>query len=738
MGLIYHLPFVEGEGHQTKESVRGHVLDIDYVFKEAKYKKSRSPRWVNVGGSAYALDFDGYSTFMKDEPLEIEGSFTIFVQIAARCFEACHGNVSTTIIDQLDRAECRGMALGLFRHGEVLVEVGDGEQIVKFQTESSIRLYQQTFLAAVYNETDRTIRLYIDGETAGLKSCGRPVRTSAVPLSIGRNNTPFQISDTFTGGMFAGLMRELQIFDEALSMKEVEKEYRRTVNEERLTPDDVDLDERLLLDDVHRPHYHAIPPQHWMNEPHAPFYYKGTYHLFYQKNAAGPYFSNLHWGHWTSEDMVYWKNEPTALFPKKEVSPSGVWSGSAAIGPDGVPLLFYTFADFNEKFNQGVAVARPKDVTDTSLVQWEMDEERAIVQTEKQGIASEFRDPFVWKDDREELWYLIIGGGIEHKGPTTWIYTSADCESWKFKGEFYTADTKEHPYLGSNVELPVLLPLHDREGNKKYLYLFMSYFREASPYQADTYYFLGDFDKENHRFIPDTKEPQLLDYGRFKFSGPSGFVDPVHQRSIVFSILQGDRTEEEEYSAGWAHNAGLPVEVFMENGELRVKPLEELSILREKILIEETNQPVGTLNEKLAFVNHKQLEIIVEFEPVDSPVGLEIKKDENRQEYTTLWYDREKAWVSLDRTKSRLGAVGDVQGGPLHLNEGLRVHLYIDHSTIECYLNNKRMLTSRAYPVGRDSDYLSLIGGDDLRVKSMKVYQLKSIWNDEENGGLCT
>ncbi len=39
--------------------------------------------------------------------------------------------------------------------------------------------------------------------------------------------------------------------------------------------------ENILTQDVYKTQYHGGPYQHWMNEPHAPFYYNGTYHLFY-------------------------------------------------------------------------------------------------------------------------------------------------------------------------------------------------------------------------------------------------------------------------------------------------------------------------------------------------------------------------------------------------------------------------------------------------------------------------
>ncbi|OIJ22404.1 hypothetical protein BKP45_07145 [Anaerobacillus alkalidiazotrophicus] len=729
MKQIYNLNFSEGKGSITKESIRGNVLDIDYVFNHAKYKGNSSPSWIKSPISGYALDFDGYSTYIKDEPLEISGSFTIMAFVAPRCFEACHGEVATTIIDQLDKENKRGFALSIYRYGEVQFELGDGTQVHRLRSNEQLALFKKSLITATFNQATRKASIYINAnpqvETYSIKK----MLSATVPLSIGLNNAPFKISHVFTAGMFSGLMDFIQVFDEAMPLEVIQRQFLSVETKLSLDLKEIDLDETKLLDDPHRPKYHAIPPQHWMNEPHAPFYYKGKYHLFYQKNAVGPYFSNLHWGHWTSNDLVFWKNERTALFPQKgELSPSGVWSGSAVIGPNDVPYLFYTFANFEKKHNQGVAIAVPTNINDISLVDWEMLPNAAIKQTDKQGIPSQFRDPFVWKDEQEELWYLIIGGGIEGKGPTAWIYTSHNCEEWNFRGEFLTVDSDRYPHLGTNWELPVLLPVKDNKGNSKHVFIFMSYFQTKSDDHVDTYYFLGEFDKSSYQFILDTNEPQLLDYGKFKFSGPSGFVDPVTGKSIVFSILQGNRSEQDEFDSGWAHNAGLPIELYLENGELRMKPLENLVGLRDKLLVNETKKSLREINEKLKTIDDKMLEVLVEFEDTEQVVGVELKKDPKNQEKTSLIYSKENREVSIDRRQSRIGWGGDIQGGVLDLDHGLIAHIFIDHSAIECYLNNRRMVTSRAYPTLEDSNALTLIGDENILIKSIRVFKLKSIW----------
>lgn len=74
----------------------------------------------------------------------------------------------------------------------------------------------------------------------------------------------------------------------------------------------------------------------------APLYYKGYYHLFYQYNPMAAVWGNIIWGHAVSTDMVHWLYLEDALERDQWYDRVGVWSGSATIGPDGVPFILYT------------------------------------------------------------------------------------------------------------------------------------------------------------------------------------------------------------------------------------------------------------------------------------------------------------------------------------------------------------------------------------------------------------
>jgi sucrose-6-phosphate hydrolase SacC (GH32 family) len=45
-----------------------------------------------------------------------------------------------------------------------------------------------------------------------------------------------------------------------------------------------------------------------MNDPNGCCYHDGQYHVFYQHNPSSEMWGNLHWGHATSGDGVFWRH----------------------------------------------------------------------------------------------------------------------------------------------------------------------------------------------------------------------------------------------------------------------------------------------------------------------------------------------------------------------------------------------------------------------------------------------
>ncbi|PNQ80682.1 GH32 C-terminal domain-containing protein [Paenibacillus sp. F4] len=749
-GLIMYWAFNEGTGTSALESVSQVQDNIQYVFNQAEFTKPCPPRW-RQGVIGNGLLFDGYSTYIahsfdegnqNTEP-EYRSALSIGVWVAPRSYEWGDDGKLSAIVNRYNLDRKQGYLLGMFRHGSWSFQVGleggdwkelwspDGHELPK---------NEWSYVNAVFDGNQGEIKLYLNGSeiaSAALPRGSRLAEATDSELLIGKNNHSSLLAEVFSLHMFSGIIDELKIYNRALSAEEVAASYRHVLDtfhegvRPQLNYDEIKLDRTPLLLDRHRPQYHVSPPAHWMNEPHAPIYFDGQYHLFYQHNPHGPFFHQIHWGHWVSQDLVHWRDLPVALAPEKDqLAPDGIWSGSATYDADGLPVLFFTAGNDSASPNQSVALARSTYTLDGNpdLVHWVKHPEPLIVQKKGMGAFGDFRDPFVWKDD--DGWYALVGSGIE--GGAALAFASQDMLNWTYKGPFFKADIQKFPYLGPIWELPVLLPLgSDKQGVNKHLLLVSPVGKGAD---VEVFYWIGQLDKQNLLFIPDQEEPQLIDVGDFHFTGPSGMVDPKTGRNIVFTIAQGDRTSEMEYKSGWAHNGGLPLSVYLrDDGRLGIEPIQELQSLRGAKRLSLRDQSLAETNVQLRDVHGDMLEIQLEFEPGSAKqFGIKVRCTPDGEEETLLYYDWNQAMLMVDRSKTTLHPgekCGGVQGGKLELlGENLKLHIYLDRSMVETYANGLKSLTTRVYPSRMDALGLKIWGDGEPFVKSLEIWDMQSIW----------
>ncbi|WP_336101989.1 GH32 C-terminal domain-containing protein [Paenibacillus phytohabitans] len=741
-GLISHWSFDEASGKEALDHVTGISDKIEYVLNEARYNDSHDPQ-RRKGISGNALMFDGYSNWIArpaEKMVILQDALTIEAWVAPRTYERGIESRLSPIVNQHDREKNEGFILGILRYGQWSMQVGLNNEWVEIWADGhELPLNQWSHIVATFDSRNAVMKLYLNGEEVAAKSI--VANTIITPcnrdLMIAKNNKGFLLGDTpYVLNMYSGMIDELKMYNRALAAEEVRQSYREYVTPyggaiPAIPYDDIKLDRCLLANDRHRPQYHLSPPQHWMNEPHAPIYFNGQYHLFYQHDPHGPYLHTIHWGHWVSNDLAHWRDLPWALAPEENgLDPDGVWSGSSAYDENGVPALFYTAGDDSATPNQRVGLARSTFIKDgdNDLVRWEKHPVPVIVQEKGQGYYGDFRDPFVWKDG--DTWYLLIGSGTDGQGGSLLAYTSKDMIQWKYKGPFYISDPKKYPFLGSMWELPVFLPLgQDKTGIEKHILLISPLGPEAD---VEVFYWIGTFNKVAMRFTPDHEEPQLIDLGDFHFTGPSGMVDPKTGRKLIFTIAQGVRTSEINYYSGYAHNAGIPLSIFLrEDGRLGIMPIEELELLRRRQLILIEDKPLDEANNLLKDIKGDMLEIRVELEAgTCTQLGIKLRRSPGGEEETLLYYDRKEAALIVDRNKSSLDPLADwdrgVQGGTLELDgENLKLQIYLDRSMVEAYANELKSLTTRVYPSRKDALGIQIWGAGTLTVKSLEVWEMK-------------
>jgi sucrose-6-phosphate hydrolase SacC (GH32 family) len=766
--------FDEGAGKLAGDTVSGIQDPINYVFNDAQYKADSDPLWRD-GISGTALLFDGYSTWIErpaDNFFQAVDQLTIAAWIAPRSHEWGDLGQMSAIVNQHDEGKGAGYILGMGRHGAWSFQAGlSGAWYEVWADQAhSLPRDQWSYVVATLDTTAGTMQLYLNGELMGETAVpsGSRLTTTTENLLIGQHNQAAVINATFRANMFNGLIDELQVSDRAVSEEEIQAAY-----EAYLEPfggavprPDTEQKRSRYDGDRYRPQYHFIPPEHWMNEPHAPLYFDGQYHIFYQHNPQGPYWHQIHWGHAVSDDMVHWVDQPWALSPEAgSVAPDGVWSGDADLDANGDPVLFFTAGDDSKVPNQNVGLALPAEPVNP-LPNWEMDEGLVIVQEPEQLVEVEaqgrtvmgnvwygqFRDPFVWQeldDQGTPTWYLIIGSGVKLGeasglkleegsipfGGAALIYTSANLFDWTFHGALYVGNVGDYPWTGVVWELPVLLPLgQDSQGKEKHVLMVNPWFEGYSPYAVkNVYYWIGTWDRENYRFIPDDQEPRRWDYGDH-FTGPSGMVDD-QGRSIVFSIAQDRRTEQQHYDSAWAHNAGLPIVVsLLADDSLGIQPIPELSSLRVEPLASFTSKSLEAANQLLAGVGGDLLEVVVELEPGDATqFGVKVRRSGDGQEETLFYYDMAEGSLNVDRTRSSLDPDSrkGIQGDRMALDGStLRLHIFVDRSMAEVYANNRASITTRVYPTLPDAVGVQVWADGGVTVKAMDVWRLESAYGE--------
>lgn len=749
-GLIAYWKFDEQSGKVATDVVANTNDSIHYIFNQVKPYNDPLRRKGIAGNT---LVFDGFSSWVQRSASDFQISpdaISVSVWVAPRAFEHGDGHKLSAIVNQQNLSDKTGFALGIFRHGLWSFQVGTGNHMLEVWDENNpIPRRQWSYLVGTYDAASGTATIYLNGRQVSQKSVFQylPIKPAAEPLIIGKHNqAEFLNGRSGTElNMFNGFMDDLKIYNRVLTKEEIESSYRTYVEPHGntipvISYDEIKIDRAQFKDDPNRPQYHAIPPGHWMNEPHAPFYYNGKYHLTYQHNPTGPYWHQIHWGHWVSDDLVHWYDAPEAIFPENDkVSPDGIWSGSATFDKNGVPVLFYTFGDWSKVRNQGVALAFPKDPKDPDLKEWIKNPMPTIEQQPGQGLTGEFRDPFAWKDERENKWYVIVGSGIEAKGGTAWFYESKDLQNWDLKGPFYQSNYEKYPFLGSIWELPVFLPIGKYEnGETKYIFIVSPKgFRQ----NVEVYYWLGRFDKENYKFIPDDEEPRYWDYGVRTFIGPSGMVDPKTGRVLIFAIAAGGR------GPGWSGNASFPTHIFLdENGELGVKPIEELSTLRKRNLLTLANKSAAAANKALKNVKGDMIEVVLELQSKADQYGIKIRKSPDGQEETVILYDAANKKLRADLSKSSLrrrrfarnplsgtDQRADMIGHFDTKGENLKLHIFVDKGLIQTYANDQKTITSWAYPTLEESRGLEIFSSDgEAKVISMQVWEMKSIYYETD------
>lgn len=782
--LTVSYSFDENGGNTAREAVSKADHKINYVFNEEnadKLFKAPSDPLRKTGVKGNALYMDGFSTSITNRSFNVPSSAVTFsAWVAPRVFENLpnYGDSSdaagntrlTSVINKGNVEAGEGFLLGYGRLGLWGIQLAlhntetDEDCVVAFYDPiNALPLYAWSHIAVSFDGKTGYIGLFYNGvpsyEAIIPELAETRIISSEDPLYIGRFTNPVQefgISRQLVGG----LLDEVKIYSASLSPKEIREVYADTDANgahPQLNWKDIALDSSVYEGDRYRPQYHGIPPAVWMNEPHSPFYYKGKYHVFYQHNPSGPYWSQIRWAHIVSDDMIHWEYVKDAVVPTAGICPEGVWTGGACIGPDGTPWLAITAGTNTTSWSgQNVAFAHAADPDDPYLVDWVVEEKVVITQpsNDSQGERDQFRDPFVWYDDG--TYYMMVSTSIPGRGGSANVYTSTDMREWQSRGYLYECDYNLYPEQGAHWECVVMLPITTKNGSQTKYILFDCPQYTVDGYTVECYYWIGTFDKENCRFIPDDHKPRLFDMGRGVYTGQNGFCFLTEEdkaagktsyeqgRTVIYAIAQGkDAGTAQNFDAGWAHNFAFPLELWLSDDGTEVirEPIKELQSVRKETLYEYNGagKSADAINSEISSIRGDLLEIRATFtvEPTAAEYsgGISVRYNPNTVDTLTERTDIcfTNSGVYIERNVSSL--LDYVAKTPSHtwnnVSRQFDVIILLDRSMLEVYVNGVMSFTTRIYPKYGDSDYLKIFDKNSgISFTSFTVYKMGSAYSD--------
>jgi beta-fructofuranosidase len=138
-------------------------------------------------------------------------------------------------------------------------------------------------------------------------------------------------------------------------------------------------------------------------------------------------------------------------------------------------------------------------------------------------------------------------------------------------------------------------------------------------------------------------------------------------------------------------------------------------------------------DQALAAVAGRALEIEARFHLGHSnSLEMRVLASPDGKEATVLRYDR-SGILTIDRSRSSLdpSAYRHPLSGRLELDggESLRIRVFVDHSIVEVFANDRLCLTARIYPSREDSTLVGLrADGGQARLESLRAWEMKSIW----------
>lgn len=725
-GLVVHFP-MDVESGQIEEVVSGNRFTVEGNF---------TPENVD-GAVGFALRFDGYTShvkaFLGDVIANGSKQMTASVWVALPCYPIIQIDTDTPektpIVTCLDREKKTGFGFYIGFNGKYSFETYIGGWPVSVEVATPLPICQWNNLVAVIDSDNRFVKLYNNGVEVGSSRANGAITSVAGPLYMGQG-LETRLFGPFELMSFNGLIDDVSIWDEAKSQEEIQ-----TWQPEN--DPDFNVPSSRFAEDLLRPRFHGMPDAGWTNESHGMCYADGRYHVFFQKNANGPYMARLHWGHISSENLYDWREEKIAVAPGDWYDIKGCWSGcvfSDEVITGGKPNIIYTAVDYAKAM---IAQVAPES---DDLINWTKNAGNPIISGRPDGLSDDFRDPYFFRNGDKA--YILVGSSKNGIGTTTLHRYNPLTGMWSNDGDLFFSGSSEAED-GTFWEMPNITQMPDG----KWLFTVTP---QGTLQGVRTLYWTGNI-ADDGKFIPDavSSKPRLVELNsREGYGLLSPTVYNHNGKVIVLGIVPDKLPAVTNWRLGWAHCYALPREWSLSaNGTLFQKPYEGLTGLRTSVLFAQSNFELNGTQD-LQPVSGRSVEICGTFEVGTSVFGFNIFKKGNSAgviSYNPVTGELIVDFSSLSRLSNDEGVYDGVYRCPLPerlaIGSDLKINVFIDHSILDIFVNDKWATSIRVFPTEADANGIEAFSSSAVKVKDLKAWLLSvddvtginPIWPDNKN-----
>ena len=683
---------------------------------------SQLPALSVAGVLGEAMRFDGYSNYVKAKLTNSSLSttnLTINIVLAPETFpmmntaEAENSPTYATVFGNLDEAAKQGFAVKLSSQGHLRFTFASAYAngyLFTIDSSEKLALGRWSQITAVLDKDANLSTLYLNGNKVGTCKMSRSeIILSEGEYFIGKDATE-QKAGPFLINTFCGLIDDIAIYNQSLTPDQL------AAVDLSATPD-FNYPASRYAASLWRPQFHGMPSGGWTNECHGLTYSDGKYHVFFQKNANGPYMARLHWGHISSENLYKWTEEPIAIAPGEWYDIKGCWSGCVYDDDNGINAI-YTAVD-NGKAR--IVKATPDD---KELVKWT--KQGVIIDGRPTGLSDDFRDPYFFTSGGNK--YIIVGTSKDGIGACT--LHKYENGNWTNDGKIFFSGTNVAQH-GTFWEMPNVTDM----GNGKMLFT-------VTPLNTGvgvrTIYWIGKINADG-TFAPDHDQPQMLEMGGISKDGYGLLSPSIYQKdgkTLLLGIVPDKLPGEVNYEMGWAHNYSLPREISIDsNNNLVQKPYEGLTAMRTDVTASVVQELSGELS--LSPVSGRQIELLGEFTIGSGEMGFDFFKSDNgkaRLSYNTADGILTLDLTSLSRRSNDGGPYNGVYATTLpekpQVGEKLKLHVFIDGSIADIFVNDKWAYSVRIFPTDSEQTGVDVFATSPTKV-DVKAWTLDADKNGD-------